>query len=267
MIILSLILQLLLAPAYAAPGGKKTLTFCAEQYQPYAIKSPQGVIDSGITYDIVKKAAEELGYAGIAVEEVNYALRCFALSRSGEIAGGFFTTEVGKNKKMYYLEKPLEYWTLNAMVPQNSPVKEYTSLAQFDGKHVGFTKDYGYPEKIKQNKKWLVEEENEVILNLRKLSAKRIDLYIDDPYQAAEMVKRENLNVRILWPSVALVPTFVEIKDRAVFKKLNKKINELFARGYVDQVYQKYTGKNFKDFLKGPAPESAAPQSVQQTKN
>ncbi|MBS1969562.1 MAG: transporter substrate-binding domain-containing protein [Bdellovibrionales bacterium] len=247
---LILIYHLLLAPAHAVP---KTLTFCAEQYQPYAIKNSQGIIDSGVTYDIMKKALEELGYK-LAVEEVNYAYRCFVLSRSGEISGAFFTTEAGKNKKMYYLDKPLEYWTLNVMVPQDSPFKEYTSLTQFDGKHIGFTKDYGYPEKIKQNKKWLVEEENEVILNLRKLSAKRIDLYIDDPYQAAAMIKRENLKVRILYPSVDLVPTFVEIKDRLLHRKLNKKINELFVRGYVDQVYQKYTGKTFKDFLKGPNP-------------
>lgn len=249
-IILSLVLHLLLPSAQAT---KKTLTFCAEQYTPYAIKNAKGLIDSGITYDIMKTALEELGYK-FAVEEVNYAYRCFVLSRSGQISGAFFTTEVGKNNKMFYLEKPLEYWTLNVMVPLDSPYKEYTSLSQFDGKHIGFTKNYGYPEKIKNNKKWLVEEENEVILNLRKLSAKRIDLYIDDPYQAAEMIQRENLKVRVLYPSVDIVPTYVEIKDRVLYEKLNKKINELFGRGYVDQVYKKYTGKNFKDFLKGPLP-------------
>jgi ABC-type amino acid transport substrate-binding protein len=246
--VLLLIYQHLFSPALAA--GPKTLTFCAEQYQPYAIKNAKGVIDSGITYDIMKQALDELGYK-LAVEEVNYAYRCFVLARSGEINGAFFTTEVGKNKKMHYLDKPLEYWTLNVMVPQDSPFKDYTSLSQFDGQRIGFTKNYGYPDKIKQNKKWHVEEENEVILNLRKLSAKRIDLYIDDPYQAAEMIKRENLKVRILQPSVDQVPTFVEIKDRLIFEKVNKKVNELFERGYVDQVYQKYLGKTFKEFLKG----------------
>lgn len=246
MILFVFLLQLFLVPAQA-----RILTFCSEVWEPYTIKNSQGVIDRGITHDILKKAAEELGYK-LAIEEVSFADRCFALGRTGEIDGSLFTTEVGKSKKMFYFERPLEYWSLNVMVPQDSTVHHYTSLRQFKGKRIGFTKGYGYPDQIKNFKKWTVEEENETVLNMRKLSAKRIDLYIDDPYQATETIKREKLKVRILYPPVAVLPLYVEIKERSLYEKLNKKVNELAASGYVDQIYQKYTGKSFKDFLKGP---------------
>lgn len=234
-----------------SPAQARTIVFCAETWEPYTIKDSKGVISSGITHDILKTAMRDLGY-NLAIDEVNFADRCMNLGRSGQIDGSLFTTEVGKSKKMYYLDRALEFWTLNAMVPTDSPHTKFTSLSQFEGQRIGMTKGYGYPDNIKDFKKWTIEEENEFVLNLRKLSGKRIDLYIDDPYQAMAVTKRENLKLRILYPAVAKLPTYVELKSPVLYRKLNKKINELADNGYVDQIYQKYTGKSFKDFLKGP---------------
>ncbi|WP_413288136.1 substrate-binding periplasmic protein [Bdellovibrio sp. HCB337] len=246
MIFATLILQLLLSSAQA-----RTVVLCAETWEPYTYKNSKGMITRGITHDILKKALADLGH-GLLIEEVNFADRCMSLGRTGKMDGSLFTTDVGKSKTMYYLEQPLEYWTLNAMVPSDSSQNKYTSISQFDGHKIGLTKGYGYPDVIRNNKKWLIEEESEYILNMRKLSGKRIELYIDDPYQAAMVIKKENLKIRILYPAVARVPTFVEIKSPVLYRQLNKKVKELVARGYVDQIYQKYTGKSFKDFLKGP---------------
>lgn len=226
-----------------------TFKFCGEDWEPYLFEKDGKYI--GSTIDALDMALKEQGHT-LQFEKVVSVERCNNMVKAGEVDGSLFSAKGEAKGTEIFVNTPIEYWVVSAIVQGESKLTSYSSLEQFDDLIVGVVKGYEYPEVIMKHKFKKTDMITSSEQNLVKLSGKRIEVIFDDPVWALAIKKNKSLNLKVLSPPITYESTHV------VFTKIHSatvnKTNDIFKRfiidGTMDKLYKKYTGITFSEFKK-----------------
>lgn len=232
----------LLACGMSPPARAEPLRICFEEWQPYAM-----VVDgkpAGLMILIMDRALAMAGETAIYSQQP-YA-RCLENVRSGVYDAVLMTSD---EEGLVPTSVSVAFWEVGVIAGPRWPRDHFASLNDFDGATVGLVKSYIYPPAVTEaSARWKVQFATEALFNLRKASSGRIDLTIADVHWTHIQRARENLQLRIMQPSLFAWPqyTYFNPSKARVEARVDEALHALVADGTVDRLYQQVVQTSFQ---------------------
>ena len=239
-----LVILLIASNLIAQTVKAENLKFCYEPWEPfhYILEGKS----TGIQIELMTKITASLGHTA-TFAELPYA-RCLKEVRLGNFDAILLTS--GTKNNLIRATVSSAFWEIGAIVNMRWPKDQFDTLSDFDGKKVGLVTSYNYGDEIDAaSEKWLVEQEDEALDNLRKTSAGRLDITITDIAWAQMMAKRHRLKLKFLAPALQSHPQFTFFnEDQSEYAyAISTEMQSLIDNGTVDRLYEKYTGQTFAE--------------------
>lgn len=158
----------------ASPIGAATIVAVADSFPPFVDPSnPTG----GLSMEIIRAAYKTQGHE-VKVEYVPWA-RAEAGVQSGiyDILPDMWFTEA--RSKQFLFSTSYVSNTVRFVKRKGDPF-EFKGIESLKGKIIGVTRGYAYSDAFKNSTLFIRQDANDLLTNLRKLQAKRIDLTLDD---------------------------------------------------------------------------------------
>jgi len=178
-----------LLSSFAAWGN--TVTAAQDPWPPFVMKGE--INNQGISIDIMTAALVTQGYkVNFKIMSWSRAINEVKEGRVDLLPGTWFT----KERTGYltfsesYLNNSLKF------IKKAGDTFEYDGIASLDGKKIGIVRGYGYGDEFLKATNFVRPESNDLIVNLKKLSAGRIDLTLEDELVAKSSITANGLNIK-----------------------------------------------------------------------
>lgn len=233
----------LLAMAGAAKAD--TLKFCFVDWAPYTgTKSDQAV---GISISVGRAAAATAGFES-TFDSLPWK-RCLVSVDDGAHDVVIDTSVRDDGTKFVYPKNFSSLWTDAFWVRADATWKDYANLDQFRGAVFGLVTGYNYPNELRHNPRFDVDESQNDLSNMRKLKLSRVDVVVADVINGIEMLKAnpDLAGIRYLTPAFTVKPLYFAFtaKRAEAMAKYDAGMAAILADGKVDSIYQEHTGKKF----------------------
>ncbi len=231
-----------------APKADNQVRICFENWPPYYAINEAGAAE-GVVTELIQNI---LNSAGLRAEFFNKPpIRCQAELRSGKMDMGL-TADTPKDGILLG-NTALTYWIIAAVVPANTPEKQFSGLDAYQGKRALQIAGYDYPAIIQDfEPRWNIEEvdytpvleEEAAITPYRMLESGRADLLLEDLYWSEYVIETYDLNLKALRPAVAVVRGYAGYaQQRRDLKDLvEQHLATMAANGKLSELYRATTG-------------------------
>ncbi len=222
-----------------------TLKGCYEQWEPY-IQEENGK-HQGFAVELLQKA---LAPIELQLTKASYA-RCVSEANANHMDIVFFAT-AEEVPNFTFSKKALAFWTIAAVVHNDSPIKTFTSLTAFNGMRAGLVEGYVYNDAIDKFKGWNVDHVTDAEANLKKLGAKRLDVVIEDVLWAEAMRRKYQLPITVLKPYIETTRNVVGFNPSHAHlaAKVDAFIEQGLKDGSLDKWFMSVTGKTYSELDK-----------------
>lgn len=235
-------LLLLTTLMFSFSAFSMTITAAQDPWPPFVNK---GKGDAGISVEIVTEALASQGH------QVQFKIMPWTRALN-EVKGGkvdilvatWFTEERTSFLKYSdsYLENSLKF------IKRSGDGFEYNGFSSLDGKSVGIIRNYGYGSEFLAATNFKKPEANDLISNVKKLKAKRIDLTLEDELVAKATISGAGMNVSdFAFTNSALSVNPIHVtsglanpKHAEIIDAFNKGLAEIKANGTFDKILAKY---------------------------
>ncbi|HEY9104928.1 transporter substrate-binding domain-containing protein [Chitinimonas sp.] len=245
---LCLPLALSLLAVLPCRAGDK-LRVCYDDWPPYAAYTPaQG--HQGLTLALLRQVFGEL-HIELSFQSATQS-RCLKAAQTG-LADMLLFSDQQQLPDWGRSQTPTEFWLLAAWVPQDSPLRRYTSIQQFHDQRVGMVRDYIYPEPIGSYTDWQPAIQGDAINSLRQLAAKRVDVFFEDLFWTRRMRQQKHLAVRMLRPLVAVQPQYHLYRPTwaLAMTHFEQVVQALIESGEMDRRYRAALGISYDAIRRG----------------
>lgn len=228
---------------FSASLSATTLTAAQDPWPPFVTETSK--LGSGISVDLLKAAMKTQGY------EINFrtlpwsrALDEVSKGRIDLLPATWFTKE--RTSFLIYSEPYLSNEL--KFIKRANDSFEYSGLSSLDGKTVGIVRGYGYGDAFLNATNFKKPEAGDLVSNLKKLLAKRIDLTLEDRLVALSIMKKAGLNQSdFAFTKEALSKNPLHVTSgkanangQNYIDAYNKGLAEIKANGTFDAILSKY---------------------------
>lgn len=226
-----------------ATNTGKTIVAVADPWPPFVDKENP---TDGLSLEIIRAAFKTQGYE-VKMEYVPWA-RALNGVKDGTydiIPDAWFTVE---RKKFFLFGEPYVANELKFIKRKGDPF-EFDTLQSLEGKLVGTVRGYAYGDEFLQSQDFKREEVVDLMLNIKKLIAGRIDLTIDNEIAVIALIKQvdPSLLLEIEFVKTPLSRDFVYImaglknpRHKEIIKAFNNGIAKIKANGTYNKICEKY---------------------------
>jgi polar amino acid transport system substrate-binding protein len=181
-----LALSIVLFGAIAVGAQSKKVTAAADAWPPFIDPDSPG---QGLSLEIARAAFATQGYV-LEMEFVPWA-RAEAAARDGQIdiLPDIWMTE--ERKREFVFSDPYAANEVKFILKKGSGF-EYKGMDSLTGKLVGVVRGYGYNDAFKKASNFKKEEAPDVLTNIKKLVAGRLDLTLEDQIVVSAFVKKSD---------------------------------------------------------------------------
>lgn len=237
------ILMVLMSVASVCVAEEKIITAAADPYPPFVDQTdPQ----EGLSLAIIRAAYKTQGYT-VKMEFVPWArAKSHTIDGKNDILPDVWSNE--ENRKTMVFSEPYAVNTIKFIKNVDDPF-DYTGIESLKGKKIGTIKGYGYSDDFKEPKGFVREDVSDLITNIKKLLAKRIDLTLEDEIVAKVQIAKTD-------PSLLSRITFVEKafdsknlyvasglanpRHQEIIDAFNKGLAEIKANGEFTKIMESY---------------------------
>jgi hypothetical protein len=227
------------------PLHAQTLSVCAEPWEPFIYRNPDGEA-AGLVAQVLQNIANNSDYrfkfyfrslAGCKVLMKQHQIDVFAFGSPGKPPEGWIDTR-----------ELLVAWAIYAWVPDDAPWTRYSKeLAA--GKKVAWVYSYDYPAVLNKDKNFTRIPADDTDAAVDMLANHRIDLMFDDPVATKDVDAERSQRVRRLEPLVASV--IQPFSLRTGLEKLRDLIDQETLKmqqdGSLNNFYLRNIGPSFKE--------------------
>ncbi|WP_027467821.1 substrate-binding periplasmic protein [Deefgea rivuli] len=228
---------------WAASTGAKTIVAVSDPFPPFVDpNNPTG----GLSIEVIRAAYKTQGHE-VKVEYVPWA-RAEAGVQSGvyDILPNMWFTEARSKQFLFstsYLSNTIRF------VKLKGDSFEYTGIDSLKGKVIGVTRGYAYSDAFKQSNLFTREDSNDLLTNLKKLQAKRIDLTLDDEAVTNYTITQNNpklfAELELVNGNLALNPLYVVsgVKNpnhKEWIESFNEGLKIIKQNGTLETIFKKY---------------------------
>lgn len=234
---------LLAGPGHVlAQSGEKTIVAAADPWPPYVDqKNPT----EGLALEIIRAAFKTQGYA-VKMEWVPWT-RALDGIKGGKYDILPDAWIVEEQAKFLAYSEPLATNEIKFIKRKGDPF-EYNGLESLKGKRVGIVKDYGYTDAFIGSALFTRDESTDLMVNVAKLVASRVDLTLEDELVARFRMKSENpallSQVEFTRSSLSSVGLHVAAKKsthgKEILDAVDKGLAIIKANGTYAQLFAKY---------------------------
>lgn len=219
-----------------------TITAAQNPWPPF-ISSDNSM--PGLSIEIVTEAMKTQGYdVDFKIMPWSRALDQVTKGRIDLLPATWYTQE--RTSYLVYSNSYLEN-ELNIIKRAGDSFK-FSDIKSLDGKNVGVVRGYGYGDDFLSATSFNKPEANDLVTNLKKLQAKRIDLTLEDKLVALSTMKEAGLNKsKFEFSDIALStnPLYVTSgtanpNGKKYIDAYNKGLAEIKANGVFDAILVKY---------------------------
>lgn len=236
---LALLLLLLPLPATA----EEPVSFCFNNWPPYSLMNDSG--PSGITVDIVKRAAQLIGRR-IRFVEREWS-KCLEMVKNGE-----FDALLDAAKRDTYLQGPRTFssYTDTLWVGNDGKISRYDQLK---GGRIGLVEGYNYGASLVallQTLDTRILRGKDDPTNLRNLAQGGLDAAVADLASTFAFSREYNLPVHPILPpfSVDLLYPSFNLDRVEIQREFDRAFARLLEQGGVDDIYVEYIGAPYSSF-------------------
>jgi ABC-type amino acid transport/signal transduction systems, periplasmic component/domain len=222
---------------------EKTLTAEADPWPPYVDKANP---TDGLALEIIRAAYKTEGYT-VKMTYVPWS------RASNEVASGTVdilpdTWMTEDQKKVLAYSEPYAQNEIKFIKLKGDPF-EYTGLDSLKGKTIGIIRDYGYNDAFLKSDLFKKEEVTDLMTNINKLTAKRIDLTLEDPIVATYVMNATDPTAlsKIQFSKVSLsrVGLYVCVglknpRHQELIDAFNRGLTKIKADGTYKKLFDKY---------------------------
>ncbi|WP_428813184.1 transporter substrate-binding domain-containing protein [Vibrio makurazakiensis] len=235
-------LLLLTTLIFSFSAFSMTITAAQDPWPPFVNK---GKGDVGISVEIVTEALASQGH------QVQFKImpwtRALNEVKSGKVdilVATWFTDERTSflNYSDPYLENSLKF------IKRAGDNFEYSDFNSLNGKSVGIIRNYGYGSDFLGASNFKKPEANDLISNVKKLKAKRIDLTLEDELVAKATISGAGMNLSdFAFTNNALSVNPIHVtsglsnpKNAEIIEAFNKGLAEIKSNGKLESILAKY---------------------------
>ena len=200
----------------------------------------------GVALEIVTEAFKREGYE-LKMNFVPWARAIDGVKKASYdvLVGTWWTDE--RTKFLSYSDPYLE--NRIKFIKRTGDDFEYSDMASLDGKKVGIIRGYGYGDNFLKATNFSRPETSDLIKNLKKLTAKRIDLTLEDEIVARALIadKSPKLLEKIEFTTNSLSVNKLHVtsglkntKHKAIIEAFNKGLKAIKADGTFDKILEKH---------------------------
>lgn len=218
--------------------AQESVRICFEEWAPFAETRDEK--PAGIQIDIMQRAFDR---ARISVQffEMPY-VRCLQNVRAGRFDAILASSDEAGLTPMNI---SVLRWELGVFVHEDRPGLVFQSFDDFVGKQIGLVDGYDYgPNIMDRLTDWDVQEAPDAVFNLRKLAKQRIDFTITDVLWAQTVIRKENLPIKALFPTIKSIPqyTYFHPERADIIPLIEAAMFEMKADGTIELIYRRQTG-------------------------
>ncbi|MBF0413167.1 MAG: transporter substrate-binding domain-containing protein [Desulfamplus sp.] len=228
-------------------ADEKIVRAAADPYPPFV--DPEDTRE-GLSLVIVRAAYKTQGYT-VKMEYVPWA-RAEALTIQGkyDILPDVWMNE--KNKQSMMFSEPYTVNIVKFIKNADDPF-EYNGLESLKGKKIGTVRGYNYSDEFQASKNFIREDVVDLITNIKKLIAKRIDLTLEDEIVAKVIMAKDDPSMlsKIKFTKNAFISNnlyissgFANPRHKELIEAFNKGLAEIKANGEFNKIFESYGIKN-----------------------
>ncbi|MCW8334225.1 transporter substrate-binding domain-containing protein [Vibrio sp. SCSIO 43135] len=237
-----LLITLFIAALLSFTSQAATITAAQDPWPPFVQKDKS---NPGISVEIVTAAFASQGHdVNFKIMPWTRALNEVKEGRIDVLVATWFTQERTSylNYSDSYLENSLKF------IKKAGDGFEYSGLDSLSGKSVGIIRNYGYGDEFLGATNFNKPEANDLISNVKKLKAGRIDLTLEDEVVAKATISGAGMNVSdFSFTSSALSVNPIHVtsglansKNAEIIDAFNKGLAAIKADGTFDKILMKY---------------------------
>jgi polar amino acid transport system substrate-binding protein len=230
---------------HAANEEPSVVKVCYEAWAPYIFRNENGQIQ-GISVELLDSA---LAVQGLSTDYKELPFkRCIADIHKGEFDIAIpISTGHGQ---LHDTDTVFAYWTLSAIVPEDSEFESPVSLAGLLDATVILISGYSYPEKMTR---WAASHpriirvtyssDGQGLVPFHMLDYGRADVFIEDKYWSEKLIEQNGLSLKVLEP--ALDSAISVAGFRPELEGLRDRVDEYLqtrSQDFRDSLFLKYTG-------------------------
>ena len=239
------LLLLIALTAVAAHAGSRLQLVANDDWEPY---TGEDIAGQGIATEIVTTALRRAGYQ-TSVTVVPWA-RALALTYVGEADGivAIWTTNARRDKILFsdaYLSNKI------VLLHMRGKMTDKKTLADLTGLHIGAGRGYEYSDAFAASKDFYVDPVDHTLANLRKLSAGRVDLVIEDERIAKYMISYHGNEIEhadqieFSSPPLFVLPLYFGVSmhrpdARAIVGKFNAALKSMQMDGTLHSIAERF---------------------------
>jgi polar amino acid transport system substrate-binding protein len=232
-------------PAHAEP-----VEACFEEWLPFIEQTGDGA--TGPMAEAVRAALGNAGHT-VSFTAMPFA-RCVFETKAGRAD---IALTVGDSAKLDLGRHPLAFWSIGAVVREDDPLDAFRDMDQFDGRRLLLTEPFSYPDAIMRHRDdWASVQRitlnagdglQEYTRPFKMLEIGRADVFLDDSFWAARIIRKSDVAVRLLQPPVFVQPTYAGYAPGrdALRAALEAELARLRDEGTLDRLYKDSMGKSW----------------------
>ncbi len=232
--------------ASAASDAKPaSLTVCLEQWYPYYSVDEDGVA-RGAAVDALSLALAELGHSP-DFQILPYA-RCLRSVRLGHV-DAVLTVSPGE-PGLTYVDVPLAYWKIAAVVHADDPLDRFESLDQFAAYTPIYFVSYTYPEilrpLIEKQGAVGISSQEDVMQPLRILQSRWRHVSFEDMLWAKQVVREEGLDIKVLEPAILTEPNYLAFSPdlKSIAESVEDVLRQMRADGRLAEIFARHLAED-----------------------
>ena len=219
-----------------------TITAAQDPWAPFVQKDTSS---PGVSVEIIVEAFKTQGHT------VNFKIMPWSRSLEEVKAGRvdvLVATWYTEDRTSYlkysepYLENSLKF------IKRSGDSFEYSGIDSLKGKTVGIVRNYGYGDEFLNAKAFKKPEANDIVSNAKKLTAKRIDLTLEDELVAKSTLSNAGMNLSdfaFTNNALSVNPLHVTMglanpNHSEYINAFNKGLAEIKSNGTFDKILAKY---------------------------
>ena len=227
----------------AQPLAAKTIVAASDPFPPFVDpNNPTG----GLTIEVIRAAYKTQGH-DVKVEYVPWA-RAEAGVASGiyDILPNMWFSEARSKSFLFstsYLNNTIRF------VKRKGDPFVFHGIDSLKDKRIGVTRGYAYSDVFKNSKLFVREDANNLLVNLKKLQAKRIDLTLDDEAVVNDTIAKNNpklfSELELVEGSLSVNPLYVvsgvaNPHHKEWIDSFNEGLKVIKQNGTLDAILKKY---------------------------
>lgn len=238
-----LLLAGLLLFCLCASGAERVLLAAADPWPPFADEKNS---EGGLSLEIIR-AAYKTQNIDVHMKFVPWA-RAEAGVKQGsyDILINVWHTEARAVE--LYFSAPYAFSTIKFIKRKGDPF-EFGGIESLEGKRLGAVRGYGYGEQLVNPTRFIREDANDFVTNVRKLASRRIDLTLEDEIVARFILAKEEPRlleqIEFAKKPFSSNPLHIasgrnSLRHREVIESFNKGYEIIKADGTLDRIFRKY---------------------------